>query len=248
MKKSTLALATAAALFAGNTWADMESENGQINYKVGTDVGKYLKDSEIGFDNDAFMTGLEDGLAGRDLRLTKEQLTAIRGVIQQKQQKAQEVRRAEMMAKMEKQKIENKAAGDAFMAKKKAEKGVKSTESGILYEVVSEGTGPKPTAATDTVVVHYTGTLLDGTKFDSSVDRGQPATFALNQVIKGWTEGVQLMNTGSKYRFYIPSELAYGSDARPGSPIGPNSTLIFDIELIEVKAPKVEAKAAPTQQ
>ncbi|WP_154222886.1 FKBP-type peptidyl-prolyl cis-trans isomerase [Marinicella rhabdoformis] len=248
MKKSTLALATAAALFATTSWANMETENGQINYKVGTDVGKYLKDSEIGFDNEAFMTGLEDGLAGRELRLTKEQLTAIRGVIQQKQQKAQEVRRAEMMAEMEKQKVENKAAGDAFMAKKKSEDGVKATDSGILYEVLTEGTGPKPAAATDTVVVHYTGTLIDGTKFDSSVDRGQPATFALNQVIKGWTEGVQLMNTGSKYRFYIPSELAYGSDARPGSPIGPNSTLIFDIELIEVKTPKAEVQAEPTKQ
>ena len=252
MKKSTLALATAATLFATTSWADLDTENGQISYKVGSDVGKYLKDSEIAFDNDAFKTGLEDGLAGRELRLTKEQLTAIRGVIQQKQQKAQEIRRAEMMEKMEAQKIENKTAGDTFMAAKKAEKGVQSTESGILFEVLTEGTGPKPMAATDTVVVHYTGTLLDGTKFDSSVDRGQPASFALNQVIKGWTEGVQLMNTGSKYRFYIPSELAYGSDARPGSPIGPNSTLIFDIELIEVKAPQAEVKKevqeAPAKQ
>ncbi len=246
MKKTSLALATAAALFAGTSWANLETENGQISYKVGSDVGKYLKDSEIAFDSEAFMSGLEDGMAGRDLQLSKEQLTAIRTVIQQKQQKAQEVRRAEMMAEMEKQKVENKAAGDAFLAKKKTEDGVKATDSGILYEVISEGTGTKPTAATDTVVVHYTGTLIDGTKFDSSVDRGQPATFALNQVIKGWTEGVQLMNTGSKYRFFIPPELAYGSDARPGSPIGPNSTLIFDIELIEVKAPQV--KEAPAKQ
>lgn len=240
MKKLNLALA--GALFASTSWANLESEDAQVSYKVGNDVGTYLKNSEINFDKDAFMTGIEDGLAGRDMRLTKEQLNAIRGVIQQKQQKAQEKRRAEMMAKMEKQKVENKAAGDKFLAEKRKEDGVKATDSGILYEVIQEGSGDQPKSATDTVVVHYTGTLIDGTKFDSSVDRGQPSTFALNQVIKGWTEGVQLMKAGSKYRFYIPPELAYGADARPGSPIGPNSTLIFDIELIEVKKPVAQGE------
>ncbi len=236
MKK--LNVATAAILFTSAAWANLESEDAQISYKVGTDVGKYLKDSEMNFEKEAFMIGLEDGLAGREMRLTKEQMSAIRGVIQKKQQIAQEKRRAEMMEKMEQQKIENKAAGDQFMAEKKQADGVKATDSGLLYEVISEGSGPKPQSPTDTVVVHYTGMLVDGTQFDSSVERGQPSTFALNNVIKGWTEGVQLMNTGSKYRFYIPPELAYGADARPGSPIGPNSTLIFDIELIEIKAPK----------
>ena len=140
-----------------------------------------------------------------------------------------------MMAELEEQKVVNAEKGAAFLKAKAAEKGVMTTDSGLLYEVVEQGDGPKPASATTTVVVHYTGTLIDGTKLDSSVDRGQPATFGLNQVIKGWTEGLQLMNQGSKYRFYIPPELAYGSDARPGSPIGPNSTLIFDVELIEVK-------------
>ncbi len=238
MKKLTMAFGLSGALLSGAALADLDSENGQINYKIGTDVGKYLKDSELDFDKESFITGLEDGLAGRDLRLTAEQLTKIRGIIQQKQQEVQKAKREKMMAEMEEQKVVNAEKGAAFLKAKAAEKGVMSTDSGLLYEVVEQGEGPKPASATTTVVVHYTGTLIDGTKFDSSVDRGQPATFGLNQVIKGWTEGLQLMNQGSKYRFYIPPELAYGSDARPGSPIGPNSTLVFDVELIEVKQPE----------
>ncbi|WP_223786773.1 FKBP-type peptidyl-prolyl cis-trans isomerase [Marinicella meishanensis] len=235
MKKLAIAFAVAGAFVSATAWADMDSENGQINYKIGSDVGKYLNDSELEFDKESFLKGLEDGLAGRELRLTQEELTRVRGVIQQKQQEVQKAKREKMMAEMEKQKVENAEKGAAFMKEKAAESGVMSTESGLLYEVVQQGDGAKPASETSTVVVHYTGTLIDGTKFDSSVDRGQPATFALNQVIKGWTEGLQLMNAGSKYRFYIPPELAYGADARPGGPIGPNSTLIFDVELIEVK-------------
>lgn len=229
-------------LLSATAWADMDSENGQINYKIGSDVGKYLNDSQLDFDKSSFMTGLEDGLAGRDLRLSAEELTKIRGIIQQKQQEVQKVKREKMMAELEVQKVENAKKGAAFMKEKATAKGIKSTESGMLYEVIEQGNGAKPASETATVVVHYTGTLIDGTKFDSSVDRGQPATFALNQVIKGWTEGLQLMNTGSKYKFYIPPELAYGSDARPGGAIGPNSTLIFDVELIEVKG--LETKKA----
>jgi FKBP-type peptidyl-prolyl cis-trans isomerase len=235
MKKIAMAFGLAGTLLGSAAWADMDTENGQINYKIGSDVGKYLKDSDLAFDQDAFIKGLEDGLAGRDLRLTAEELTNVRSIIQQKIQQAQQAKKAEMMAEMEAQKTENAEKGAAFMAEKANAKGVMKTDSGLLYEVVEQGDGPKPASETSTVVVHYTGTLIDGSKFDSSVDRGQPATFALNQVIKGWTEGLQLMNVGSKFRFYIPPELAYGSDARPGSPIGPNSTLIFDVELIEVK-------------
>lgn len=235
MKKLAIAIVAAGALMSANAWAEMDTENGQINYKIGSDVGKYLNDSELAFDKESFLKGLEDGLAGRELRLTEEELTRVRGIIQQKQQEVQQAKREKMMAEMEKQKVENAEKGAAFLKQKATEEGVMSTDSGLLYEVVQSGDGAKPASETATVVVHYTGTLIDGTKFDSSVDRGQPATFALNQVIKGWTEGLQLMNAGSKYRFYIPPELAYGSDARPGGPIGPNSTLIFDVELIEVK-------------
>ncbi|MGJ8663355.1 MAG: FKBP-type peptidyl-prolyl cis-trans isomerase [Marinicella sp.] len=235
MKKLAIAFGVTGALLSATAWAEMDTENGQINYKIGSDVGKYLNDSQLEFDKDSFLTGLEDGLAGRDLRLTAEELTNIRGVIQKKLQEVQKAKREQMMAELEVKKVENAEKGAAFMKEKAAKEGVMSTESGMLYEVLQQGEGAKPASATATVVVHYTGSLIDGTKFDSSVDRGQPATFGLNQVIKGWTEGLQLMNTGSKYRFYIPPELAYGSDAKPGGLIGPNSTLIFDVELIEIK-------------
>jgi FKBP-type peptidyl-prolyl cis-trans isomerase len=125
----------------------------------------------------------------------------------------------------------NKAAGEAFLQDLRDQEGVSFTDSGLAYEVMEEGEGPKP-AATDTVKVHYTGKLIDGTVFDSSVERGAPATFPLNRVIPGWTEGLQLMSEGAKYRFYIPSELAYGEQAPPS--IGPNQVLVFDVELLDV--------------
>jgi len=128
---------------------------------------------------------------------------------------------------------QNLAAGEAFLAENGKRTGVKTTSSGLQYEVLTEGSGPKP-AATDQVEVHYTGKLIDGTVFDSSVDRGVPATFGVTQVIPGWVEALQLMKAGSKWRLYIPSNLAYGPNGAPGSPIGPNCTLIFDVELIKV--------------
>ena len=127
----------------------------------------------------------------------------------------------------------NQKEGAAFLAANAKKAGVKTTPSGLQYLVIKEGAGKKP-AATDAVTVHYRGTLLDGTEFDSSIKRGQPATFPLNQVIKGWTEGVQLMKEGAKYRFFIPSEQAYGPRGA-GASIGPNATLIFEVELISVQ-------------
>ena len=126
----------------------------------------------------------------------------------------------------------NKAAGEAFLAENAKRAEVKTTESGLQYEVVNEGTGEKP-AASDTVVVHYTGTLIDGTVFDSSVERGTPATFGVTQVIPGWVEALQLMQVGAKWRLYIPSDLAYGPRGAGGA-IGPNATLIFDVELLQI--------------
>ena len=130
----------------------------------------------------------------------------------------------------------NKIEGDAFLAENKNKEGVKTTESGLQYEVITAGEGSKP-KATDQVSVHYVGTLIDGTEFDSSHKRGQPATFFLNRVVKGWTEGLQLMPVGSKYRFYIPSELGYG-ERGAGPKIGPNATLTFEVELLEIVKPK----------
>lgn len=239
MKKTVTSLLVgtmlaSSAIYAGN----LDSDNQKTNYMIGTDVGAYIKKSGMDFDSDAFMAGINDAANGKESKVSAQEIAKLRAALQAEQKAAQEVQRKEMMAKLEKDKVKNLEAGKAFMAKKAKAKGIMSTDSGILYEVLTKGEGSKPTSASSTVVVHYTGTLIDGTQFDSSVDRGEPATFALNQVIKGWTEGLQLMNAGSKYRFYIPADLAYGSDARPGSPIGPNSTLIFDVELIEIKDAK----------
>lgn len=128
---------------------------------------------------------------------------------------------------------QNKEAGEAFLAENGKRVEVKTTPSGLQYEVLTEGDGPMP-EATDQVEVHYTGKLINGTVFDSSVDRGVPATFGVTQVIPGWVEALQLMKAGSKWRLFIPSNLAYGPNGAPGSPIGPNSTLIFDVELLKV--------------
>lgn len=127
----------------------------------------------------------------------------------------------------------NAAAGQAFLAENGKRVEVKTTPSGLQYEVLTEGDGPRP-EANDQVEVHYTGKLIDGTVFDSSVDRGMPATFGVTQVIPGWVEALQLMKAGSKWRLFIPSNLAYGPNGAPGSPIGPNATLIFDVELLKV--------------
>jgi len=129
---------------------------------------------------------------------------------------------------------DNKAAGEAYLAENKKKDGVKVTASGLQYEMLKAGSGKQP-KATDTVVVHYRGTLIDGTEFDSSYKRGQPIDFPLNRVIPGWTEGVQLMQEGAKYRFVIPSALAYGPRGTPGGPIGPDATLIFEVELLKVQ-------------
>ena len=241
MKKTVTSLVIG-SLFASSfaIAGDLDTDVKKRNYMIGADVGKYIKDSGIEFDGDAFLAGIKDAVADADLKLSNEVIAKLRQDMQAEQRTAQEAKRKEMMANLEKDKVANLDKGKAFMTDKAKTSGIMKTDSGMLYEVVSKGDGAKPESANSTVVVHYTGTLIDGTEFDSSVKRGQPATFALNQVIKGWTEGLQLMNAGSKYRFYIPPELAYGSDARPGSPIGPNSTLIFDVELLEVK--EAEAK------
>ncbi|MFK8013098.1 MAG: FKBP-type peptidyl-prolyl cis-trans isomerase [Marinicellaceae bacterium] len=236
MKKTLTSLFVSSLVLSSATIAaNLDSDIQKKNYMIGADVGEYIKKSGMDFDNEAFMAGINDAVSGKDSQLTEEQVATLRAALQAEQKAAQEEQRKEMMAKLEEDKVKNLEAGQKFMAEKAKMSGIQSTESGMLYEVVQQGDGKKPASANSTVVVHYVGTLIDGSEFDSSVKRGQPATFALNQVIKGWTEGLQLMNAGSKYRFYIPPDLAYGSDARPGGPIGPNSTLIFDVELIEVK-------------
>ncbi len=180
---------------------------------------------------------LQNSLKGAKPMLTDAEMQEVKQEFMQKLQAKQTARVADDAKK-------NQAEGDAFLAKNKTRAGVQVTASGLQYEVVKTATGPKP-KATDIVKVEYVGTKVDGTKFDASADHGGAATFPLNGVIPGWTEGVQLMPVGSEYKFYVPAKLAYG-EAGPG-PIGPNATLIFDVTLvgIEPPAPAGDAKAAP---
>ena len=238
--RSTLLAAATAATFGVSGLAlaqdgQLATEKDKVSYMVGMQVGSSLTQIKDEIDMAVVIKAMEATLKGDKPLLTQEQVMEIQKNFAQRLQAKRET-------EMKLAATKNQTEGEAFLAKNKSAAGVKSTASGLQYKVVTEGKGPKP-APTDQVKVHYTGTLLDGTKFDSSVDRGQPAQFALNAVIPGWTEGLQLMPVGSKYTFWIPSALAYGDRGTPG-PIGPNATLKFEVELLEiVKAPATPAPA-----
>lgn len=204
----------------------------KFGYALGSDVGRNLKRQNFDFDTAAFLAGFKAAFTGSESKMTEEEIgTAL--------QEFQTEMITKMAEERQKQAAENKETGDKFLAENKTKEGVKTTESGLQYIVEKEGEGESP-AAEDIVEVHYRGTLLDGTEFDSSYKREQPAKFPLNRVIKGWTEGVQLMKKGAKYKFFIPPELAYG-EGGAGEQIGPNSTLIFEVELLSFeKAQKKE--------
>lgn len=195
-----------------------------ISYILGSDIGKNIKASNIDLNLDMFVKGMQHGQAGIDTVFTKAQVDTIMQHFQE-----------EMMAKQQSEgsmkSADNKAAGASFLAQNKTRKEVKTTPSGLQYEVITEGTGAVPTAA-DEVTVYYSGKLLDGTVFDATKP-GSPISFGLSGVIPGWTEGLQLMKEGGKNIFYIPSELAYGD--RPIGPIPAGSTLIFEVELVSIK-------------
>ncbi|WP_313919653.1 FKBP-type peptidyl-prolyl cis-trans isomerase [Tahibacter sp.] len=239
LQKSLTAAAIVAALgTAGGAFAqELKTEKDKVSYMVGMDVGKGLASIKDEIDMAVVIQALQASVKGEKTALSQEDALKVR---QDFMTKLQAKRAAEEKVKAE----TNKKAGDEFLAKNKSKKGVTTTASGLQYEVVKAGTGPKP-KDTDTVQVHYTGTLLDGTKFDSSVDRGEPATFPLKGVIPGWTEGLQLMPVGSKYKFFIPSSLAYGENG-PG-PIGPNAMLTFDVELIKIVPPEAAKPAEAAQ-
>jgi FKBP-type peptidyl-prolyl cis-trans isomerase len=189
------------------------------------DIGESLKQQGSEIDLDALFDAVRTTYEGQPPALTPEEAATIREAFIAK-------RRSEAEAEMGAAAAKNAAEGDAFLLANRAKEGVIVTDSGLQYSVVDMGTGPKP-AATDKVRVHYRGTLLNGEEFDSSYARGEPISFELNKVIPGWTEGVQLMPVGSKFMFYIPSDLAYGPAG--GGPIGPNSTLIFQVELLAIE-------------
>jgi FKBP-type peptidyl-prolyl cis-trans isomerase len=214
--------------------AKFKTEKEKYSYMVGMDVARSLGQIKDEIDVATVVQALQATLKGEKTTLTEPEAMAVRQEFMQKLQGKQ-------AAKMKEDADKNEKEGEAFLAKNKDKPGVKVTASGLQYEVVKQGNGPKPKAS-DVVKVDYTGTKIDGTKFDSSVDRGQPATFPLNQVVPGWTEGLQLMPVGSEYKFYIPSKLAYG-ERGPG-PIGPNAALIFSVKLISIEPPAAEAKPA----
>jgi len=193
---------------------------------LGKDIGTSLKNDNVDLSPELFSTGFLHGLLDSGVVLSENELQKVIFAFQMKRQQ-------EMMAKTAGQAAPNRAAGEAFMANNRSAEGVKETPSGLQYKVIKEGKGAKP-GPQSKVKVDYKGTLLSGEVFDSSYERGEPAVLGLNQVIPGWTEGLQLMSPGSKYILYIPAELGYGDNVDPNGPIPAGSTLIFEVELLEV--------------
>ncbi len=187
----------------------------------------------VDIDPNILLRGLKDGLAGAKPLLTDDEAKATMAAFEADLRKKQEAKNLALAEA-------NKTQGAAFLAENKTKEGVVTLPSGLQYKILTEGTGPKPTS-TDTVVCNYKGTLLDNTEFDSSYKSGQPATFPLSRVIKGWTEALQLMPVGSKWQLFIPPDLAYGPRGGPGGGIGPDATLVFEVELISIQ-PKTEVK------
>jgi FKBP-type peptidyl-prolyl cis-trans isomerase FklB len=224
-------LAIIACMFAAANLAfaaekpELKTQKDKLSYAIGLDMGNSLKKNGLDVDPNIVVLGIKDALAGTTPLMTNEEVKAVIMAVQKDLQSKQQ-ERAKIMGE------KSKKDGDKFLADNKKKKGVKTLPSGLQYKVLAEGNGKMP-KATDTVTVNYKGTLVDGTEFDSSYKRGEPATFPVSGVIKGWTEALQLMKEGAKWQLVIPSDLAYGE--RGGGPIGPNAVLIFEVELISVK-------------
>ena len=206
---------------------------------IGTGLGANLKKQSVEVDSNLVSQGLKDAMSGGKTRLTQEEAQAVLTEVQNEVQKQQQ-------EKMQKAAAANKTEGEAFLAANKSKDGVVTLPSGLQYKILTAGTGPKPTAS-DSVKCNYRGTLINGTEFDSSYKRGQPATFAVGQVIKGWTEALQLMPVGSKWQLFVPSSLAYG-ERGAGAEIGPNATLIFEVELLSIEEKAKDEKAQGRQE
>ena len=225
MKKTFLASATSLVLtgmLAAPSFAQdaaLDTDEAKVSYGLGLMIGERVLKQYGELDMDLVMQGMKAQYAGEETQLTLEEAQAALEAHQQRAAAEASAAAAQV--------------GIDYLAANKEKEGVMTTESGLQYEVLTAAEGPKPTAD-DTVSVHYVGTLINGNEFDSSIARGEPAQFPLKGVIPGWTEGLQLMNVGSKYRFVIPSDLAYG-DRGAGQAIGPGETLIFEVELLEIK-------------
>jgi FKBP-type peptidyl-prolyl cis-trans isomerase FklB len=219
--------------------ADMKDIKDKVSYGFGFNQGKRLAQSGIEFNPQMVAKGFADAFAKKDAQYTEAELEAAFAAFEKEMSAQQEARAAKLA-------VENQKQGDEFLAENKEKEGVKSTDSGLQYKVLKSGEkGAASPKKTDMVTTHYEGRLIDGTVFDSSLKRGEPATFPLNRVIKGWTEALQLMKIGDKWRIFVPSELAYGENPpMQGGPIGPNAVLVFDIELLEVEAGAAEEEEA----
>jgi FKBP-type peptidyl-prolyl cis-trans isomerase FklB len=214
-----------------------KTEMEKVSYIIGTQIARQFKAQEIDINLDTLLMGLKDALGGDKLLMSQDEMQTVYKAWQGKM-------RAKQAAKQAKEAAENLAAGKAFLEANKEKEGVKVLPSGLQYKVITEGTGNTPTAD-DKVKTHYRGTLIDGTEFDSSYKRNQPAEFPVKGVIKGWTEALQLMKEGGKWELYIPADLAYGQRGRPSIPA--NSTLIFEIELLEIVQADPAEKAKASQ-
>jgi FKBP-type peptidyl-prolyl cis-trans isomerase FklB len=211
----------------------LKTQKDRASYAIGVNIGKGLHRDAVDVDPAILSRGLRDGLSGGKTLLTDEEMKGALMALQTDVRKKQEVKNKELQQQMLQVGETNKKEGEAFLAANKTKDDVVALPSGLQYKILKEGTGPKP-AATDSVVCNYKGTLLDNTEFDSSYKRGQSATFQVGQVIHGWTEALQLMPVGSKWQLFIPAELAYGQQGS-GPGIGPNATLIFEVELLSIQ-------------
>ena len=208
--------------------ADLETSDQKAAYGIGLNIGRQLTETKDRLDRPAFLRGVEDALQGNESAVPSDELQV------ELQTFAEEIQNASQQD-FDRLAAENSASGDAYLVENRSKEGVMTTESGLQYEVLSQGDGPMP-GSEDQVQLHYRGTLIDGTEFDSSYERGEPAQFGVGGVIPGFSEALQLMSVGSHFRVVIPSEIGYGPQGT-GGPIGPNATLIFEIELLEIIDP-----------
>jgi len=216
----------------------LTTPNEKASYAIGLNVGKGMKRDSVEVNPEILLQGMKDGLSGGKQLLSDDEIKAVLTALQAHIRKMQDERGQQLGET-------NKKEGVAFLAANKTKEGVVTLPDGLQYKILTEGKGPKPTA-TDSVVCNYRGTLINGTEFDSSIKRGQPATFGVSQVIHGWTEALQLMPAGSKWQLFIPAELAYG-ERGASTDIAPNATLIFEVELISIQAKPAAAAPAPSQ-
>jgi FKBP-type peptidyl-prolyl cis-trans isomerase FklB len=226
-------------LFGQEKSPELKNDIDKVSYSIGLQVGfnfvkqnQALKKQNVQINVDAMIAGVKDAIAGKP-QLNTDQVREVLTKFEK-----------DMTAKVQASAQKNKTEGEKFLAENKKKEGVKTTSSGLQYKVLKEGNGPQPQGS-DIVTVNYRGTLIDGTEFDSSYKRGEPATFPLTGVIKGWTEGLQLMKVGSKYQLWVPANLAYG-ERQMGPDIGPDSALIFEVELLDVKPAAAAASPSPS--